>query len=118
MATLSRQTIDEDGVTVIYANAGGSGDVVTNTDGKTFLHLKNPGASTATVTITAQNTSKEVAGWGTLTKSDVVITLTTGTEQFAGPFAIDAFNNSSGQIALTYGGAGAADVDVAALILS
>ncbi len=118
-ATLSRQTIADGatGLEATYANSGVAGDVVTNTDGKTLLHVKNPGVSTATVTITAQVASTTHPGFGTVSRANIVGSLAAGEEAFLGPFPVSAFNNSSGQIAITYGGAGATDVDVAALKL-
>ena len=118
-ATLSRQTISDSatGLEATYANAGGAGDVVTNTDGKTLLHVKNPGASSATVTVTAQVSSTTKPGFGTVSRANIVASLAAGEEAFLGPFPTSAFNNASGQISITYGGAGATDVDIAALKL-
>lgn len=119
MATLSVQTVSETDAAVSFANAdSGSGDLVPNKGGNVFLILKNGHATgAATVTITAQNTSKSVEGWGPLTKSDIAVSLAAGDEKIVGPFAEGAWNNSSDQIALSYTGTAAADVDVAALKL-
>ena len=88
-----------------------------NQNGDVFLYLDNPGASTATVTITAQTTSKDVPGFGTLTKSDQVITLLTTETFLAGPFLPLAFNDGNNNVIITCGGAGAADVDITAAVL-
>ena len=117
-ATLSRETLtDTAALEPTYANSGVAGDVVTNTDGKTLLHVKNPGASTATVTVTPQVATTTKPGFGTVTRASVAASLAAGEQAFLGPFPVSAFNNSSGQIAITYGGAGATDVDVAAIKL-
>jgi hypothetical protein len=115
-ATLSAQTITETGGAVTYANSDtGSGDKTKNMDGLVFLHIKNPGASSATVTINAIVESKSVPGYGTLTKSDRVISLTAGQDKFVGPFPPGIWTDSTGFLNWTYGGASAADVDVAVL---
>ena len=116
MATISRQTVNEDGTEATYSNADTSnGDKITNTDGKTILHFKNPGASSASVVVAAQQTSKYVPGYGTMSITDSTYSLDAGEEVFAGPFPLDAFNDSDGNLNVSYSGAGAADVDVAAL---
>lgn len=117
-ATLTRQNLSDSATALeaTYSNATVSGgDVATNTDGKLLLHVKNPGSSTATVTVTAQKTTVIRVGYGTLTRADIVASLDAGEEAFMGPFPIDAFNTASGNAAITYSGDGAADVDIAAL---
>jgi len=114
MALLPRQKITETIVTPTFNNADtGSGDTVSNKDGKTFLYFKNPGASSATATITAVGTSKEVAGYGPLTKVDLAVSVNAGEEKVVGPFPNSAWNDSSGILDIQYSGAGAADIDVA-----
>jgi len=95
----------------------GNNHSAVNSNGDVMLYLDNPGGSTATVTITAQTTSKVVAGFGTLTKADRVITLLTTETFIAGPFTSQAFNDSSGNIIITCGGAGAADINLTAAVL-
>lgn len=118
-AALTRQVISDAvaGVEPTYAARGVSGDTCTNTDGKSLIHAKNPGASAATVTITAQSASTNVPGYGLVSRANIVLALAAGEQGFAGPFPLNAFNNSSGAIAISYGGAGEADVTIACLQL-
>ena len=112
MATVSVNTITESIVTVTTANADvANGDVFTNHGGDLCLLLKNPGSDAATVTIAAQETSKEVPGYGPMTKSDIVVSLSAGQEKVVGPLR-RPFNNASGNEAVAYSGDGASDVDV------
>lgn len=115
MAQIARQNLSETPLNPTFANATTSGgDKIDNDDGATILHLKNGGASSATVTVTAQDTSEEVAGFGAMTKADLVVTVPAGAERLVGPLPKRAFNDADGNLNLAYGGAGAADVDVAA----
>ncbi len=119
-ATLTRTAVGDSatGYEPSYANADDTnGDLVTNTDGKTFIHCKNPGAGAATVTVTAQVASVTLSGYGTMTKSNAVLSLAAGEEGFLGPFPTQTFNTSAGKLSITYGGASAADVDIVALQL-
>lgn len=117
-ATLSRQNIGAAAAALepSYANAGGAGDLVPNSDNRTVLLVKNPGAGAATVTVAAQVTSATIAGLGVVTIPDVVATLAAGEAAVIGPLP-SSYNTSAGMLSLSYGGASAADVDVAALKL-
>ena len=93
-----------------------NGNSASNPNGDLFLLLYNAsGADAATVTITAQSTTKTVAGWGTLAKSDNVITMALGTRKMVGPFRKTAWNDSSGNVIITTTGDASGSVDVAAL---
>lgn len=119
MAQLSIQKIVESGLQHTFANADtANGDKFKNLSGKVFLALKNTGASSATVTINAIPTTKNDPELGLLTKSDPAISLGAGEEKLVGPFKKGAFNDSSADVSIEYSGAGAADVDVAALELN
>jgi len=104
MATLTRQQITEDGADITFTAAGGSGDVVDNSDGKTFLLIKNGDVSSKTVTIAEQisGTTVEDPTYGTLSKANAAVTVSAGTTASIGPFKKTAFNNSSNQISITY----------------
>lgn len=118
MAQLIRQRITEAILTPAFDNSDtGAGDKIKNNDGKTFLFLKNPGASQATITVAVQGASRDVPGYGPMTKASLVIVLEAGEEKMAGPFPSSAWSDSSGDLNLSYSGAGAADVDVAALTI-
>ena len=102
MATLTRQTPGEDGGLTFGAAASG-GDVFAN-DGETYFAVTNGGGSSVTVTITAQNTSTTKTGFGTVTKANGGAAVAAGDTDVFGPFPTGAFNNSSGQVAVTYSG--------------
>lgn len=116
-ATLTRESLGDLALEATYADAATStGDLALNTDGKLLLHAKNLGAATATVTVTAQTTSREIPGFGTLTRADIVATLAPSEEAFLGPFPKSSFNTASGNVSISYGGT-ADDVDISALKL-
>ncbi len=101
MATLTVQDSPEAGG-VTFAAAASGGDVAAN-DGKTILLVLNVHASLArTVTVTAQDTTANAPGFGAVTKADAVQSVETATLDVLGPFPTTAFNNASGQIAITY----------------
>jgi len=82
-----------------------------NVNGDLMLLMENPGASSATVTITAQNSPKSIQGHGPLTKADKVVSLAAGEEKMIGPLNAAMWNDGNNNIILTAGGAGAADVN-------
>ena len=100
MATLAVQSIVEAGVTSTKNSAAGGGDVFPN-DGRTFIKCVNGSGGAITVTATAVDTTTNKQGFGTLTRSNIAVAVAAGTERVIGPFA-EAFNNASGQVALTY----------------
>ena len=114
MATLAVQNAPE-GCGVTFQTAAGGGDVVPN-DGKTILVFWNDDASLAIVTVTAQDTTANAAGFGAVTKADAVKSIASNTADVLGPFPVTAFNNSSGQIVVTY--SSVTDLDVAAVRVS
>jgi hypothetical protein len=102
MATFSSQNVGESGLTATYNAANAGGDEFVN-DGMIILHIKNTDGSEHTVTVTAQNTSETVPGYGSMTKSNasVAVPATTG-ERFLGPFPIRGFNDTNGKCQITY----------------
>ncbi len=117
MAALTLQTLDETGLDPTLSNSDvGSGDTVKNIGGDVFLYFINlSGSDSATVTITAQETSTTKPSFGPVTKANIVLTLALGTDKMVGPFPRKAFNDASGNVNIAYTGVAAADVDVAAL---
>lgn len=115
MATLTRQKVVIGGLGYTTASAGGSGDVVDNSDGKTFLLVANGSGGSINVTVTAQVSSLNTATHGTLTVSSNVVAVAAGASKLIGPFPKQAFNNSSKQIAISY--SSATSVTVAALYI-
>lgn len=101
-------------ITTVENADSGSGNTAANSNGDVMFFFHNNGASSASVTITAQDTTVTVPGYGDLTKSDQVVSLSAGERYLAGPYPAAPWNNTSGQVVLNYGGAGAADVDVKA----
>lgn len=100
MATLTVQSITESGLEATYASADAGGDTFANdTTNRIFIHVKNGDASDHTVTVTPATASKEVAGFGTMTKATVAVVVTAGEERFIGPFPRGAFGNNP---AITY----------------
>lgn len=115
MATLTRQKIVIGGIAHTTAAAAVGGDVVDNSDGKTFLLVTNGGGSSINVTVTAQVASLNTATHGTLTVSSNVVAVAAGATKLIGPFPKQAYNNSSKQLAITY--SGVTTVTVAALYI-
>ena len=103
MADLPIQEIDEAGAAPTFTAVAAGGDAVLNLEGNIILYFKNTNVSARTVTITAQDTSEKVPGFGPMTKANVVLTVpaTTG-EIVAGPFPRRAFNDALGKAQLTY----------------
>lgn len=106
MAALTVQTAVEAGITPAAASAASSGgDTVKNVAGDVVLMVTNGGGSSIDVTITAQKTSKAVDGYGTMTKGDAVVSVAAGATKIIGPFATEAFNNSSQNLEIDYSSA-------------
>ena len=102
MATLDVHPVIEAGVTPTYANAAEAGDVAPN-DGKMFIHVRNDeGAATRTLTFTPATTSFTDPERGVLAKAAISLTVAAGGGEFIGPFKPALWNNSSGQVAITY----------------
>ena len=115
MAELTIQQITEAGGRVTYTAAAEAGDTADN-GGNTFLHIKNGGGSEVTVTITAQTVSVDSSIYGDLTKANATVTIAGSGEAFIGPFKAPAFNDSNGEIAITY--TAVTSVTIAALFIT
>lgn len=103
MATLTVQPISEAGAALSYAAAASGGDVFVNADDRTFLHVKNGGGSSVTVTITAQTTSATVPGLGIVTKANRTVAVPSGEDRLIGPLPHKAFNNpANSQVSVGY----------------
>lgn len=100
MAQLTVQNIEKTGLAAAYGAAASGGDTFEN-DGNTFLHVKN-GATDVTVTVTAQNTTTTKPGYGTITLTNAVYTVSATSEGFIGPFEPSIFNSSNGQASISY----------------
>jgi len=99
MATLATQTITRAGVAAAYTAAAGGGDKLTP-DQYTFLHVKNGGGSSITVTIvTPRDALPNVA------VADVAVSVPNGGERMIGPFPAEHFAGLTDGLAdITYSG--------------
>lgn len=80
MALLSIQTIKAAGTGPTYVTAAAGGDKVSLAAPNTFLHIKNGGGSTVTVTVTTQNNAYKA-----LTIPDRTVTVAAAGETMIGP---------------------------------
>jgi len=116
MADLTIQDVVEGGLAATYAAASAGGDAVLNLAGDVFLHVRNGDAAQHTVTVTVQETSHEVAGFGAMSKANLQVAIPAGAEAFIGPFPRAAFNDANGNVQISYDGV--TNVTVAALKLA
>lgn len=95
MATFTVEDITESGLGATYNTANSAGDDFKNTpEERVVVHVKNGDTASHTVTVAATDSSEDFAGWGTMTKSDISVSVAAGGEQFIGPFPIKAFGNA------------------------
>lgn len=118
MADLTIQDVAEAGLDLspgaaAFVAAAAGGDAFQN-QGDVILLVRNTDAATRTVTITAQDTSEVVPGFGAMTKADGggVVPITSGVMAF-GPFPTGAFNDANGKVQVTYSAEG--NLEVAAV---
>src|SRR3972149_5289353 len=95
MAQLTVQKIALTGITPTYNVAAVAGDTFIN-NGKTFLHVKNGGASPITVTID----SKVLSNYGT--DVDIVVSIPATSEKIIGLFDAVRFDDAFGIANITY----------------
>lgn len=98
MATLPVIQVVQAGVELVTENASAGGDVFPNT-GNEILYMRNSSGSNTTVTIAAPGQPKNAA-----IASETYI-VGDGQHRVAGPFPPGIFNNSSGQVAVSYSSA-------------
>ncbi len=102
MAKISIYKILESGVTSSLSNCDTDGDEFANS-GIEFLRFENTHASAAyNITIVAQATSIDHKSYGTLTKGNVVKSISAGETVYFGPFKQRAFNDSEQMVQITY----------------
>ena len=89
-----------------------AGWTVTNPNGDVMLLIENTAATgSAVITITAQDVSVTVPGYGPLTKANLSITVGVNAQKIVGPFPPRVWNDTSGNIAgPAITGAGNADI--------
>jgi len=95
VATLSTQQIAITGPAITYTAAAGGGDKIAP-DGRTFLHVKNGGGSSITVTIDVPGTT-----YGQ-NNPDVPVTVPNAGERMIGPIPPEIANPSDGLVAIAY----------------
>ena len=103
MATLTRQAKSRAGTTVTFAACAGGGDVVENVDGKTELWILNGSGGALTVTVAAVVTTVNTPS-GNFEMTSKAKSVGAGATVQMGTFEPGLFNNSSGQLAITYSG--------------
>lgn len=98
MAALTVQTVTRTGTGLnpTYSAASGGGDTV-RTGKTTFLHVKNGGGSSVTVTVATPGTAYGLA------IADLAIAIPAGEERMFGPID-DAFRGANGSASITYSG--------------
>lgn len=109
MAAISTQQIGIGGITPTYAAATAGGDTF-SPEGRTFLHVKNGGGASITVTITAVG-----SGPGGNPVSNRVVSVTNAQERMIGPFDPAGFADANGNGAIAY--SAVTSVTIAALRL-
>jgi len=111
MAALTVQSISESGLTPTFSAASAGGDSYANDD-RTFLVVKNGGAGSITVTITAQRTSFQLEKFGNVTFSNMQITVGAGSEAWI-KAPVAPYSDASGKAQVSY--SGTSSVTVAAI---
>jgi type VI protein secretion system component VasA len=99
MATVTVQdmTILSSGLTPSYAAGDAAETYLIPNNGDMFVHVKKSGAGSCTVTVATPNTVQGLA----ITDYTATVPATTG-DKMIGPFAPADFNNSAGQILVTF----------------
>jgi hypothetical protein len=87
-----------------FVAAAVGGDLLPNGEGDAFVHVKNAGVGSINVTAAIVNGSRTIEGFGAFSKSSLVVAVPAGEERLIGPFPRGAWNNTSGQVALSYSG--------------
>ena len=104
MATLTAQKIKDLGTVATMTAATNGGDEFLNT-GLEFLFFQNAHASASyDVVVAAQVTNIHHQQFGTVTKENIVKSVSAGDEVFIGPFKQAAFNDSNNKVQISYSG--------------
>lgn len=99
VANLATQVIGLTGLAPAYSAAAGGGDTFTPGD-DVFLHVKNGGGSSVTVTVVTPNTAA-----GGLAISDVAVAVPAAGERMIGPLPRQNFSRSADGLGdITYSG--------------
>jgi hypothetical protein len=106
MADLTIQRLAQAGLKATYTTASAGGDTFSN-DGNTWLHIKNGGASSITVTIDSKTPCNQ--GFD----HDLTITILAGEDKYSPRLEQSRFNDATGKVAVSY--SAATSVTVAAI---
>lgn len=98
MATLTVVTTTLAGTAAAAASCAAGGDVFPN-NGKTLVEITNGSGGSLTPTFAATGTLQNGA-----VIASVATAIAAGVTRVFGPFPPELFNNSSGQVAITYSG--------------
>jgi len=101
----------------IFTAAASGGDTILNDD-RSLLVIRNTGEASRTVTIAVQNATQKSEGSGTITFSDMTITIDATANEYEARVKVPRipYNNGSGAISLTY--LSEADLEIAMFTLS
>ena len=99
MATVTPTSKSALGAGIATAAASAGGDVVTNTDGGCVILFYNGDGTSKTVTVKSYTAAIPPAG---MAKTDMAVVVAANAVGVIGPLDAAAWNNSSGQVELTY----------------
>jgi hypothetical protein len=95
MTILNVLRVNQNGANPAFVAASSTGDEFPN-DGKTMFHVKNSGAASITITVN----SSQPCNYGF--DHDHTVTVPNGGERMIGPFDRTRFNNSVGNVEVSY----------------
>lgn len=102
MATIAVQQAAAEGIALALSAAAGGGDSVANVRGRTIVAVRNGDASPKTVTIPNVTPTRPAEGpFPAMTVPDIVKVVAAGETVLIGPIP-QAYNDASGNVALTY----------------
>lgn len=103
MATLTVQTIDNDGLTPSFATANSGGDdFVCQDDQRTYVEVVNGGGSTITVTIPAQQSTSLQSGVGQVAVSALTASIASSARAKIGPIGSAHIRANDGKVQISY----------------
>ena len=96
MAELTAQAMTRAGLKATYSTPTGAGNDYFANHGNQFVHIKNGGAVSTTMSITVAG---KVDG---LPVSARTVVTPAGEEKFVGPFPIESYNDSGGNVIIAF----------------
>lgn len=99
MAALTIQQIAEAGIVPAYAAVTVADSF--QSDGRTFLHVKNASGASINVTVTSQ-----AGATPGLAQSNRVVAVAAGTERMIGPFPVQGYTDTGGLVQVAYSAIG------------